>query len=84
MLCHTMKRFLRVLQRIESRLWNLQKGDDWATICATTPADIHDIHYPQPTYCHDKVRVIEISRDGSESSLSSGIFPRVDGNLGDR
>ncbi|KAJ7101177.1 hypothetical protein C8R44DRAFT_747370 [Mycena epipterygia] len=26
-------------RRIESRLWNLQGGDDWRNMCSTTPAD---------------------------------------------
>ncbi|TDL29228.1 hypothetical protein BD410DRAFT_9643 [Rickenella mellea] len=40
--------------RVESRLWNLRQGDDWAKMCGTTPALIHNVDYPSPTYCDNR------------------------------
>ncbi|TDL29226.1 hypothetical protein BD410DRAFT_9741 [Rickenella mellea] len=39
--------------RLQARLWNLQSGDDWDHMCATTPVIIHGVEYPSPTSCHD-------------------------------
>jgi hypothetical protein len=42
------------LHRTESRLWNIQPGEDWKRMCATTPADLHGIHFDSPKYCDDR------------------------------
>ncbi|EGO01662.1 hypothetical protein SERLA73DRAFT_177082 [Serpula lacrymans var. lacrymans S7.3] len=39
---------------IQSRLWNIPKGDDWNQMCSTTPADFHGLHFEGPRYCEDK------------------------------
>ncbi len=42
-------------QRYESRLMNLHNGDDWNTMCNTSPATIGGVHYDRPTVCEHKV-----------------------------
>jgi hypothetical protein len=44
-------------QRIESRLWNLQSGDDWRDMCSTTPANFRGLHLDSPEICENWVRV---------------------------
>jgi len=39
--------------RWEARLWNIKRGDDWMTMCSTTPATIRGINFNHPTYCVD-------------------------------
>ena len=39
------------LQRYESRLMNLQSGDDWQEMCATTPGHIQGKYFNGPTSC---------------------------------
>ena len=34
---------------------NLRRGDDWDTMCKTTPATIYGQHFDQPTTCIDEV-----------------------------
>ncbi|KAJ7795904.1 hypothetical protein B0H14DRAFT_3495369 [Mycena olivaceomarginata] len=38
---------------IESRLWNLQGGDDWRDMCSTTPADFRGLHFEGPDSCEN-------------------------------
>ncbi|KAJ7905915.1 hypothetical protein B0H13DRAFT_731197 [Mycena leptocephala] len=38
-------------RRFESRLWNLQSGDDWREMCTTTPADFRQMHFEGPDMC---------------------------------
>ncbi|KAJ7602241.1 hypothetical protein DFH06DRAFT_1208558 [Mycena polygramma] len=38
-------------KRFEARLWNLQPGDDWREMCATTPADFRRMHFDGPDMC---------------------------------
>lgn len=40
--------------RWEARLWNIKRGDDWMTMCSTTPATIQGIQFDHPTYCVDE------------------------------
>ncbi|KAJ7101202.1 hypothetical protein C8R44DRAFT_747390 [Mycena epipterygia] len=40
-------------RRIESRLWNLQGGDDWGDMCSTTPADFRGLHFESPEICEN-------------------------------
>jgi hypothetical protein len=40
---------------MESRLWNIQAGDDWKQICSTTPADFRGFHFDGPKNCDDRV-----------------------------
>ncbi|TFK83120.1 hypothetical protein K466DRAFT_529425 [Polyporus arcularius HHB13444] len=42
------------MKRYESRLMNLHDGDDWNTMCNTSPATIGGVHYDRPTVCEDK------------------------------
>ncbi|RDX53919.1 hypothetical protein OH76DRAFT_1479681 [Lentinus brumalis] len=42
------------MRRYESRLMNLHDGDDWNTMCNTSPATIGGVHYDRPTVCEDK------------------------------
>jgi hypothetical protein len=44
-------------QLIESRLWNLQGGDDWRDMCSTTPADFRGLHFEGPDSCENWVRI---------------------------
>ena len=39
------------LQRYESGLVNLQGGDDWQEMCATTPGHIQGKDFDGPTSC---------------------------------
>ena len=45
-----------VLQRYESGLVNLQSGDDWQEMCATTPAHVQGKDFDGPTSCAIWVR----------------------------
>ncbi|KAJ7258489.1 hypothetical protein C8J57DRAFT_1073579 [Mycena rebaudengoi] len=38
-------------RRIQSRLENLQFGDDWRKMCSTTPATFRHQHFPTPHRC---------------------------------
>ncbi|KAJ6616306.1 hypothetical protein B0H10DRAFT_2219528 [Mycena sp. CBHHK59/15] len=38
-------------RRIQSRLENLQSGDDWPKMCSTTPATFRHQHFPKPDTC---------------------------------
>ncbi|KAJ7510605.1 hypothetical protein B0H11DRAFT_1030079 [Mycena galericulata] len=38
-------------RRIQSRLENLQSGDDWREMCSTTPATVRHQHFPKPDMC---------------------------------
>ncbi|KAJ7738047.1 hypothetical protein DFH07DRAFT_841320 [Mycena maculata] len=40
-------------RRIESRLWNLQSGDDWRDMCSTTPANFRGLHLGSPEICEN-------------------------------
>ncbi|KAJ7101065.1 hypothetical protein C8R44DRAFT_716446 [Mycena epipterygia] len=40
-------------RHIESRLWNLQGGDDWRDMCSTTPADFRGLHFESPEICEN-------------------------------
>ncbi|KAJ6563584.1 hypothetical protein DFH09DRAFT_1158451 [Mycena vulgaris] len=40
-------------RRIESRLENLQSGDDWRDMCSTTPADFRHLHFESPDMCEN-------------------------------
>ncbi|KAJ7087656.1 hypothetical protein B0H15DRAFT_781230 [Mycena belliarum] len=40
-------------RRIESRLWNLQSGDDWQDMCSSTPADFDHMHFDGPSMCEN-------------------------------
>jgi hypothetical protein len=44
-------------QHIESRLWNLQSGDDWSDMCSTTPATFRGLHFDSPEICENWVRI---------------------------
>lgn len=48
-------RITGLLQRMRSRLWNIEPGEDWKLMCATTPADINGVHFLGPKYCEDGV-----------------------------
>ena len=37
---------------------NLHHGDDWDTMCETTPATVHGIDFEHPTVCEDRVRYL--------------------------
>ncbi|KAJ6563585.1 hypothetical protein DFH09DRAFT_1035185 [Mycena vulgaris] len=41
-------------RRIESRLENLQSGDDWRDMCSTTPADFRHLHFESPEMCEHR------------------------------
>ncbi|KAJ7883229.1 hypothetical protein B0H14DRAFT_2339709 [Mycena olivaceomarginata] len=41
-------------RRSESRLWNLQSGDDWRDMCSTTPADFLQMHFERPDICEHR------------------------------
>ncbi|CAK5271592.1 unnamed protein product [Mycena citricolor] len=43
------------LRRIESRLENVQSGDDWRVMCDTTPADFGGQHFDHPDMCEQSV-----------------------------
>jgi len=43
-------------RRIEARLENLRKGDDWQFMCVTTPADIDGRYYSTPAECFNQGR----------------------------
>lgn len=49
------RRLTWLLQRMRSRLWNIEPGEDWKLMCATTPADINGVHFLGPKYCEDGV-----------------------------
>ncbi|KAJ7731765.1 hypothetical protein B0H16DRAFT_199834 [Mycena metata] len=38
-------------RRIQSRLENVQIGDDWRKMCSTTPATFRHQHFPKPDTC---------------------------------
>ncbi|KAJ7203513.1 hypothetical protein GGX14DRAFT_461393 [Mycena pura] len=38
---------------IESRLWNLQDGDNWRDMCSTTPARFRGLHFGGPDSCEN-------------------------------
>jgi len=38
-------------RRIEARLDNLQRGDDWREMCSTTPANFAGLNFSTPDYC---------------------------------
>ncbi|KAJ7207739.1 hypothetical protein C8J57DRAFT_1319649 [Mycena rebaudengoi] len=40
-------------RHIESRLWNLQSGDDWSDMCSTTPATFRGLHFDSPEICEN-------------------------------
>ncbi|KAJ6448450.1 hypothetical protein C8R45DRAFT_947977 [Mycena sanguinolenta] len=40
-------------KHIESRLWNLQSGDDWRDMCSTTPANFRGLHLESPEICEN-------------------------------
>ncbi|KAJ3518807.1 hypothetical protein NM688_g9388 [Phlebia brevispora] len=42
------------MHRVESRLWNLRRGDDWQWMCGTTPATINGIEFTNPTRCENR------------------------------
>ncbi|PSR73382.1 hypothetical protein PHLCEN_2v10674 [Hermanssonia centrifuga] len=42
------------MRRVESRLWNLRKDDDWQWMCGTTPATVNGIAFSQPTRCENR------------------------------
>ncbi|KAJ7706656.1 hypothetical protein B0H17DRAFT_906168, partial [Mycena rosella] len=39
------------LRRIESRLENLQAGDNWRDMCSSTPANFRHLHFESPGMC---------------------------------
>ncbi|KAF9006519.1 hypothetical protein BDQ17DRAFT_1351884 [Cyathus striatus] len=39
------------LRRFQSRLWNIERGEDWTVMCSTAPATIHGIYFDQPNLC---------------------------------
>ncbi|TEB23645.1 hypothetical protein FA13DRAFT_1639601 [Coprinellus micaceus] len=43
-------------RRFEALLENMQDGENWQIMCATTPADIKGFHFPTPTMCERSVR----------------------------
>jgi len=40
---------------VSSRLWNVNTGDDWDSMCASTPTEINSIRYATPTSCENKL-----------------------------
>ncbi len=46
-------------KRIEARLENLRKGDDWQFMCVTTPADIDGQYYSTPAECSNQVSIAQ-------------------------
>jgi len=42
------------LRRIEAQIRDIQRGDDWKVMCATTPVTYRGIYYPGPTQCEDR------------------------------
>ncbi|KAF8591071.1 hypothetical protein K439DRAFT_1402674 [Ramaria rubella] len=55
-------------ERVTSRLWNINRGDDWDVMCSSTPAEINGIHYAAPDSCETK----------SVSVISYGIWGHWD------
>ncbi|KAI0089078.1 hypothetical protein BDY19DRAFT_123587 [Irpex rosettiformis] len=43
------------LHRFEARLENIQSGDDWQTMCDTTPNVVNGITFKSPTSCENRV-----------------------------
>ncbi|KAI1796211.1 hypothetical protein LXA43DRAFT_1090293 [Ganoderma leucocontextum] len=41
-------------RRLEARLMNLRRGDDWDAMCRTTPANIKGLHLNHPTVCENR------------------------------
>lgn len=41
-------------RRVESRLWGLRKGEDWFSMCETSPATLFNVHYGEPTCCENR------------------------------
>ncbi|TFK43672.1 hypothetical protein BDQ12DRAFT_190657 [Crucibulum laeve] len=42
------------LRRIQSRLWNIQSGEDWMKMCTTAPAVVKGVNFAKPTTCDDR------------------------------
>lgn len=49
------------IRRVESRLWDVHKGEDPYHLCSTAPAKVHGANFDRPTYCeereHDKAMI---------------------------
>ncbi|KAI0353007.1 hypothetical protein OH77DRAFT_1497514 [Trametes cingulata] len=43
------------MRRVQGRLWALPSGDDWARMCASTPAIFNGTYFEHPTSCENKV-----------------------------
>jgi hypothetical protein len=41
-------------RRVESRLWDVEKGQDAYQLCSTAPADIYGTHFDQPNFCNER------------------------------
>ncbi|KJA29912.1 hypothetical protein HYPSUDRAFT_126366, partial [Hypholoma sublateritium FD-334 SS-4] len=40
--------------RFRAQLQGVKKGEDWQALCSTTPANIHGISIPKPSFCENK------------------------------
>ena len=43
---------------MEARLENIQSGENWETMCNTTPNVVHGIKFKNPTSCENRVRAV--------------------------
>ena len=65
----SMKNSNILYQLYHSELQNLQGGEDWQVMCATTPGNMQGVHYNGPTSCADWVR-IAVQSFGGEKGLT--------------
>ncbi len=48
------------VQHFEARLWGMNHGENWETMCATTPGQIDGRDIGHPTSCVNKVRLASL------------------------
>ena len=60
---------LHFRQRYEARLLGLHHGDDWDTMCKTTPIVINGVHFDHPMTCEDRVRASWLRRGSASPTI---------------